>query len=388
MGREPIRQWHQLVFIMTQKYVPPEYKNEMRLKIALARQGTQTPLEFFAQLEDLYFKAGMSVTLATVRTKFLHGLPVDLREEIDVLPIKDLTALAHAAQKVHFKLVRKKVYPWLSASSVKRYNSNPSPKFPTNSNANVQPRSQAPISGWPTRPIETPKLAAAPSQLSYATRQDKTSDRVCYKCGGRGHIVRDCPNPRKVLFSQATGYESFDDEEDNDEDLRTVYDDLTNEEPYACGPPDLNEGTPLSLVARRALTVKDASVGDQRENLFHTRCLVGTSSLSVIIDSGSCCNILNEKVVRVLNLPTSPHPQPYSLQWISEGRPWQYDKKTVHDGFFNTYTFQHKGRRVTLLPMTPQEIIHDHVERDRIKALEQTKEAIKPMATTGLPAFA
>ncbi|XP_048228355.1 uncharacterized protein LOC125369599 [Ricinus communis] len=233
--------------------------------------------------------------------------------------------------------------------------------------------------------------------------------------------MRDCPNPRKVLFSQATGYELFDDEEDNDEDPRTVYDDLADKEPYTYGPPDLNEGTPLSLVARRALTVKDASVGDQRENLFHTRCLVGTSSLSVIIDSGSCCNILNEKVVRVLNLPTSPHPQPYSLQWISEGkgdvvtrqchitfsistyvdtvtydvvmmmdathlflgRPWQYDKKTVHDGFFNTYTFQHKGHRVTLLPMTPQEIIHDHVERDRIKVLEQTKEAIKPMATTG-----
>eukprot|EP00257_Ricinus_communis_P023226 XP_015583149.1 uncharacterized protein LOC107262346 [Ricinus communis] len=64
------------------------------------------------------------------------------------------------------------------------------------------------------------------------------------------------------------------------------------------------------------------------------------------------------------------------------GHPWQYDKKTVHDGLFNTYTFQHKGHRVTLLPMTPYEIIHDHVERDRIKALEQTKEAIKPMATT------
>eukprot|EP00257_Ricinus_communis_P028272 XP_025015686.1 uncharacterized protein LOC107262435 isoform X1 [Ricinus communis] len=177
---------------------------------------------------------------------------------------------------------------------------------------------------------------------------------------------------------------------------------------------------PLSLVAHHSLTVKDASVGDQRENLFHTMCLVGTSSLSVIIDSGSYCNILNEKVVRVLNLPTLPHPQPYSLQWISKGkddvvtrqchitfsigtyvdtvtcdvvmmdathlllgRPWQYEKKTVDDGFFNTYTFQHKGHRVTLLFMTPQEIIHDHMERDYIKALEQTKEAIKPMATTG-----
>ncbi|EEF42782.1 conserved hypothetical protein, partial [Ricinus communis] len=177
-----------------------------------------------------------------------------------------------------------------------------------------------PISSQPTRPSETPKMAAAPSQPPYGTRQDKTSDKVCYKCGGRGHIVRDCPNPKKVLFSQAMGYESFEDEEDNDEDPRNIYDDLADKEPYACGPPELNEGTPLSLVAHRALTVKDASAGDQRENLFHTRCLVGTSSLSVIIDSGSCCNILNEKVVRVLNLPTSPHPQLYSLQWISEGK--------------------------------------------------------------------
>eukprot|EP00257_Ricinus_communis_P021198 XP_015580626.1 uncharacterized protein LOC107262021 [Ricinus communis] len=149
------------------------------------------------------------------------------------------------------------------------------------------------------------------------------------------------------------GYESFDDEEDNDEDPRTIYNDLADEEPYACGPPDLNEGTPLSLVARRALTMKDASVGDQRENLFHTRCLVVT------------CDVVIMDVTHLLL-----------------GCPWQYDKKIAHDGFFNAYTFQHKRRRVTLLPMTPQEIIHDHAKRDRIKALEQTKEAIKPMATT------
>ena len=36
------------------------------------------------------------------------------------------------------------------------------------------------------------------------------------------------------------------------------------------------------------------------------------------------------------------------------GRPWIFDRRVVHDGFENTYSFKHKGRKVTLTPLTPQ----------------------------------
>uniref|UniRef100_A0A0D2ZYM3 Uncharacterized protein n=1 Tax=Brassica oleracea var. oleracea TaxID=109376 RepID=A0A0D2ZYM3_BRAOL len=29
------------------------------------------------------------------------------------------------------------------------------------------------------------------------------------------------------------------------------------------------------------------------------------------------------------------------------GRPWQFDKKAVHDGFTNRHSFDHKGNKIT-----------------------------------------
>ena len=39
------------------------------------------------------------------------------------------------------------------------------------------------------------------------------------------------------------------------------------------------------------------------------------------------------------------------------GRPWILDKKVRHDGLLNTYSFNHDGRIVTLLPLSPQEVL-------------------------------
>ena len=91
-----------------------------------------------------------------------------------------------------------------------------------------------------------------------------------------------------------------------------------------------------------------------------------------------------------LKLETKEHPVPYRLNWLNEqgtllvksqatiefsigkfkdqvtcdvvpldachillGRPWQYDRQTVHDGRTNKISLQYQGKRVTLLPMTP-----------------------------------
>lgn len=107
-----------------------------------------------------------------------------------------------------------------------------------------------------------------------------------------------------------------------------------------------------------------------------------------IIDSGSCANVISEEAVYKLALFTEPHPSPYKLVWLNTktelriskrcsvpfsvgstykdlvscdvipmdachmllGRPWQYDRRTTHDGFANTYAFTFENKRITLLP--------------------------------------
>ena len=92
------------------------------------------------------------------------------------------------------------------------------------------------------------------------------------------------------------------------------------------------------------------------------------------------------------HLKMDPHPKPYKLSWFQEGsdikvkgrclisftigkhyqdkvwcdvvpmdvchlllgRPWQYDRKVIYDGFKKTYTFRKDGHKIVLAPLKPE----------------------------------
>ena len=103
-------------------------------------------------------------------------------------------------------------------------------------------------------------------------------------------------------------------------------------------------------------------------------------------------------MVEKLGMPTSKHPRPYKLQWLSDSgevrvnkqvlvsfsigkyedevlcdvvpiqaghlllrRPWQFDRKVKHDGFTNKYSFVHNQQTATLVPLTPSQVYEDQV---------------------------
>ena len=42
--------------------------------------------------------------------------------------------------------------------------------------------------------------------------------------------------------------------------------------------------------------------------------------LHFVVDNDIQKNLISAKVVMILELPTTPHPQPYSISWLSQGR--------------------------------------------------------------------
>ena len=111
--------------------------------------------------------------------------------------------------------------------------------------------------------------------------------------------------------------------------------------------------------------------------------------------------------VKKLDLKTTAHPVPYKLAWLSKGiditvslqvvlsfsigsyldtvccdivsmdachlllgRPWKFDKDVTHRGQQNTYSFEFKGRTITLLPFPEQ---HTSDESTATTSTQQVK---------------
>jgi hypothetical protein len=131
----------------------------------------------------------------------------------------------------------------------------------------------------------------------------------------------------------------------------------------------------------------------QRWNIFQTQCIVKDTTCKLIIDGGSYTNVVSKRLVDSLSLPTWKHPQPHCVEWLYNsgklkvthkvrlkilvgnyedtvvcdvlpmdachvllGRPWQFDRRSTHEGRSNVYSLWHKGKRHMLQPMLDKDI--------------------------------
>ena len=111
----------------------------------------------------------------------------------------------------------------------------------------------------------------------------------------------------------------------------------------------------------------------------------------MVIDSGSTDNLVSTEMVDKLKLEKIVHPTPYKVSQLQKGhqitvteqckveiqigsykdvilcdvmpmdvchillgRPWQFDRKAIHDCRRNTYTMEKDGKKHTLLPLKDQ----------------------------------
>ena len=63
---------------------------------------------------------------------------------------------------------------------------------------------------------------------------------------------------------------------------------------------------------------KEDETDIQMTNIFHTTCLVKAKVCMMIIDSGSCTNLVSTYLVEKMKLKTIDHPKPYKLQWMND----------------------------------------------------------------------
>jgi hypothetical protein len=76
---------------------------------------------------------------------------------------------------------------------------------------------------------------------------------------------------------------------------------------------------PSATVATTKLQPDEPDEPEEGEHLFHSQMWVKGTLLHFIIDSGSQKNLISTEVVKRLALPTTPHPQPYTIGWLHQG---------------------------------------------------------------------
>ena len=92
-----------------------------------------------------------------------------------------------------------------------------------------------------------------------------------FKCQGRGHVAKECPNMRKMVIWPSGEIET------NEEGIKEDMEDPEMEK----------EEVPenLILVTRRALSIQDHKEDNpQWQNIFYTRCQIKVKMCSIMIN--------------------------------------------------------------------------------------------------------
>jgi hypothetical protein len=80
------------------------------------------------------------------------------------------------------------------------------------------------------------------------------------------------------------------------------------------------DGDPTTIFATITIQREEPTDPEEGEHLFHSQMWVKGTPLHFIVDSGSQKNLISVEVVKQLGLLTTPHPQPYNIRCLRQGR--------------------------------------------------------------------
>uniref|UniRef100_A0A2N9HFG3 Reverse transcriptase/retrotransposon-derived protein RNase H-like domain-containing protein n=1 Tax=Fagus sylvatica TaxID=28930 RepID=A0A2N9HFG3_FAGSY len=278
-----IETWEEMRAIMRRRFVPSHYYRDLYQKLQSLTQGYRSVDDYYKEMEIALIRANVEEDREATMARFLNGLNRDIANVVELQHYVELEDMVHMAMKVERQLKRK---------GTARYTSVSNPGSSTSGNQSGIGMIQL-------------KQRERPNHLRVKMREQAT-------------------NPRQVMIMRDNGEVMTESEDDSDgmPELVDASDDDGVVYPV----------TGESLVARRALNthIKVDDAEQQRENIFHTRCHVNNKRLRVDKASVKLLFQLGSIWMRCFVMLLPMH-----AGHILLGRPWQYDRRAIHDGFKN-----------------------------------------------------
>ena len=221
----------------------------------------------------------------------MGGLNRDIADVVDLHYYRDVEEALQRAVKVEKQLKRRGRSSYPSNTSSRPFPRREEPRKPM-----VESRRPQNPTTDKGKGVEAPRPRVNEQR---GPNTGRTRDVICYKCQGRGHFANQCPNKRTMILDDAG--QIITDLEDNDESGEQEEDEpkesSDEEEAIVC-----REKGMVNFVTIRALNVREKKDEHevQRENIFHCHCVVKGKICSMIVDNGSCTNVVSEIMIKML----------------------------------------------------------------------------------------
>ena len=401
--------WDALKRVMRARFVPSYYSRDLLHKLQQLRQGSKSVEEYYQELQMGMLRCGLEENEDGAIARFMGGLNREIQDILAYKEYNSVNRLFHLACKAEREVQGRRASmranipagrasPWTPSNAAA-----PSTRAPPQSSSTIKPRSSTTNSvPCPSEPTRGATATSAKSSSSVVST-GRTRDIQCLRCKGYGHIRKDCPSTRVMVVRADGGYSSASDFDEETYALLAANnvaegDDFQQDEEHIGAEAAEHYE---SLMVQRVLSAQmERAEQNQRHTLFQTKCVIKERSCRVIIDGGSCNNLASAEMVEKLSLSTKPHPQPYYIQWLNSsgkvkvtrlvrvefaigsyhdsidcdvvpmqacsmllGRPWQFDKDSLHSGKTNQYSFVHNDKKIVLHPMSPEAILRDELAR-------------------------
>ncbi|XP_074305713.1 uncharacterized protein LOC141640935 [Silene latifolia] len=365
--RKPkIETWEKLRKHIMKRFLPRDYEQDNYLKLTSLMQESLSVADYVIEFEKLSIVCDLEEKEELRTADFIRGLNSSLAQRVEIQNYDGFNDVCRLALKFEKQDKGKKSYARDYSRNSSTYSK---PAATTTSRKDV--RKEDPKDKGKGTMVET----------------KDTRLRRCFKCQGYGHIANECLQKRALTIQELVDLvpnfllpepefkSDLQEEESGDEVIHIV-------EPYSDGEKE--------VLVLRSLGEAAHVEEEQRERLFHSRCKVNNQICTLIVDSGSCTNVVSRDLVDNLKLPTKNHPKPYKLHWLDGnngilvkkqalvslqlgpyedkvmcdvipmnacyillGMPWQYDRKVEHDGRSNVYVVTKGKGKYHLKPLSP-----------------------------------
>ncbi|KAJ9547051.1 LOW QUALITY PROTEIN: hypothetical protein OSB04_019594 [Centaurea solstitialis] len=310
----PVRSWRRMKLLMSDRFLTDDYEKILYQMYLDCSQGSRSVSEYTTEFIDYSDRNKIGETEGQRVIRYINSLKLSLQEKIGLQTAWTVSEASNLTMKAELMEKTRDL-------CIECGNSADSSLF------------QSPRATTTAKPT-APKLVNP-----YA----KPSAPKCYRCGLLGHKSNECCNRRttelvdvKRIWRQRRIGVDFEEEK-------------------------------VNIVFQRVLLA-----------LFRSYCSINKKICNLIIDNGSCENLVAQKLVDYLGLPTQPHESPYALGWVKKGpqarvtlvckvpfsigkyykeevlydvldmdtchillgRPWQYDNNVTHKRRDNVMLFR------------------------------------------------